>query len=389
MDIAILTPIEVEYLAVRKYLTNLREQKIDGIIYEVGNYPGTFHTFEIVIRQTGSKNTDIALATERLIKTFNPGIVLLVGIAGGVKDVAIGDIVIGTKAYGYESGKETDNGFVSRPEVIHYDTELIEQARSLIRRANWQQNWSDETSPPKIVFGPIASGDKVIASKESPIYKLLEKHYNDTIALEMESIGFVRALQPYKQIRSLNIRCISDLLDDKSKTDKFGTQELAASRAAKFTFKILHYLDLRHFKIYAMDMKELIQKVLELVFPFLKSEALKKIGKDFKTATDTSLLELWEKVKPLFIEEIEELKEAPEDEQIAEEVKVTARKKLRKELKENDPFKKELESIIHGLEAKGLESNVAITNSKNIIQGSQISVGRDFKLGDTIEKRKD
>ena len=57
------------------------------------------------------KNVDMALATEKAIQAFKPQIALLIGIAGGVKDVGIGDLLIAKKAYGYESGKEDVDGY--------------------------------------------------------------------------------------------------------------------------------------------------------------------------------------------------------------------------------------------------------------------------------------
>ena len=55
-----------------------------------------------------------------------------------------------------------------------------------------------------------------------------------------------------------------------------------------------------------MNSKELAQKLVGLIFPLLKLDSVKQIGKEFKDATDASIQEIWEKVKPIFIEEIEE-----------------------------------------------------------------------------------
>lgn len=244
MKILILTPIEIEYTEVKKHLQIPSNPDVpsSGIQYELGKFKGRFHEFEIIITQTGSKNTDIALAAEKAIQKFNPAIVILTGIAGGVKDVKIGDIVIANKLYGYEAGKETDDGFVSRPEVFNCSLDLVDHAKKIGRSDQWKSR-SDFAENSKVYTGPIISGDKVIASTDSVVYQRLKRHFNDTLALEMEASGFGKVMLYYPSIKFINIRGVSDLLKGKSETDGEGGQELAVANVSAFVFETLSELD--------------------------------------------------------------------------------------------------------------------------------------------------
>lgn len=243
VPVVILTPLASERRAVAQHLTELRQEFFENDLYETGYFKGLHHEYVITLRETGPKNTQIALATQKAIRLFHPTLLLLTGIAGGVKDVRIGDLVVGTRAYGYESGKETDDGPLSRPDVLPFSKELIEVARMVGRAAHWRQRSTDKAPDAAVLFGPIASGDKVIASTASPLYHYLKRHFNDTLALEMESIGFAQAAAPHRNVFALNIRGISDLLDHKSEGDETARQQMAAERAAAFVFELLYILN--------------------------------------------------------------------------------------------------------------------------------------------------
>lgn len=252
-DIAILTPIELEYeyisdlLKERRYFPAQFNER-----YETGIIQNTHRPLSAVITLSGSKTVDVALATTRIIERFNPKIILLAGIAGGVKDVNIGDLVVATKAYGYESGKEADNGFLVRPEVLPYDRSLIEFAR-LINRENKWKNPRHTTAGAQVFFGPIASGNKLIATNTGAVKSLLKTHYNDTTALEMEAIGFAKAVTNFRNTRAINVRGISDLLGDKSNTDRQGGQQRALGNLFAFLSTFFYQLNLSDFSDSAPD----------------------------------------------------------------------------------------------------------------------------------------
>lgn len=242
MQIAILTPIAVEYNAVRRHLKNIKEDRNPKGLYEIGSFTTKLGDLSIVLQQTGARNSSIALATERIIELYNPKIIFLVGVAGGVKDVVIGSIVVGTKTYGYESGKETEDGFKARPEVYTFTKTLQDIALSVSRKGTWLRRAGKGKTDVECIFGAIASGDKVIATQRTNLFKFLKDTYNDTAAIDMEAVGFAEVFTRHTSIKYLCIRGISDLLDNKSQSDGSGSQSIASANVAAFTFELINQL---------------------------------------------------------------------------------------------------------------------------------------------------
>ncbi|HET9999379.1 MAG TPA: toll/interleukin-1 receptor domain-containing protein [Ktedonobacteraceae bacterium] len=243
----ILTAIEVEFMAVREHLSDIHEEVYHGSIYDRGNFSANGRTWDVLIGQVGAGNSASAAAVERAIAYFAPEVILFVGVAGGVKDAQIGDVVAVTKAYGYESGKVHDTGFLVRPEVGMSSFRLTERAKAEARKKNWLQRIAGSAQvpvpAPRALVGPIAAGEKVIASTSNDLFQFLQKNYNDTLAVEMEGRGFLEAARANEHVQALIIRGISDLLDNKNKYDAQGSQEKASSHAAAFAFEVLAQLD--------------------------------------------------------------------------------------------------------------------------------------------------
>jgi nucleoside phosphorylase len=372
--ILILTPLPLEFDAVVRHLADRKSIVYEAATYETGTFTGNKHPYQVVLCQPGMKNVDMALATEIAIRHFKPQIALLIGIAGGVKDVRIGDVLIATKAYSYEAGKEDGDGFKARPSAESFSADLLAFALQLSRKQDWKNRTIDQAPEARIFIGPIAAGDKVVADISNPTYQRIKLHFNDTLALEMEAVGFAAALQKYRHIHALAIRGISDLCEGKSETDKQNWQPVAADRAAAVGFELLYQLDISTFISPPMDSKTLATELYNLLLP--SADAVKAMETDFAQAGPETR-NIWQQIKPLLADELAELKQAPAD----TDAQGAVRTKLKRELDKNESMLQELTTLLE--KAKALTGGgVNIVNSKNVISGSTISVGGDFRLGD-------
>lgn len=247
----ILTALPVEYLAVQSHLSNLKEEMhAQGTIYERGKFASNGQEWEVGIVETGAGNAGAALEAERAIAYFKPDILFFVGIAGGIKDVVIGDVVAATKVYGYESGKVGEQ-FSTRPAVGQSAYALVQRARSEARKEEWLQRLRNLTTQPRVFIAPIAAGEKVVASRESDLFQFLRTSYNDAVAVEMEGFGFLSAAFAYPEIKAIVIRGISDLIKDKNEDFPESArvpdqirQERASYHASAFAFEILAKLQI-------------------------------------------------------------------------------------------------------------------------------------------------
>ncbi|MDT7784470.1 MAG: adenosylhomocysteine nucleosidase [Pseudonocardiales bacterium] len=220
--IVMLTALEVEYAAVRAHLSGITtHHHASGTLFEIGHVGGC----EIALALTGMGNTGAATLTERAITEFEPDVVMFVGVAGGLATwLELGDVVVATRVYGYHGGRETAEEFRARPRAWELQHHVEQLARHVAR----------SFSGPRVEFQPIAAGEVVLNSTSAPLARQINRHYDDAVAVEMESAGVANAAHLNMATPTVTVRGISDLVDGKDASDLQGWQPIAAANAAKF-----------------------------------------------------------------------------------------------------------------------------------------------------------
>jgi nucleoside phosphorylase len=182
-----------------------------------------------------------ALEAQRAIELFTPRRVIIVGIAGGVarNGVALGDVLVAEQIVDFELQKLRSTGPEHRWQVYPTDNRMLSAARVYLD-GEWR---SPESRPESGVarphIGPIASGDKVVAS-DGALDDIL-KAWPKLLGVEMEGAGAAAAaMSATFQPGIVMVRGVSDLADpakDYSATAEW--RSCACDVAAMYTIGLL------------------------------------------------------------------------------------------------------------------------------------------------------
>lgn len=248
IDFAFVTALPKERDAILKLLGvyEIVQVDLEPLTYYRGRIaiPTTEEYYEVVvIMLLGMGNVDATVSSMEVIKRWHPACIIMVGIAGGVPGkTSLGDIVIAKFTYYYELAKRTAKGDQHRiqqfpSDCLLYDRALAYEASEWRNRVRTKEsNILNTDRPfPKVHFGAIASGEKVIADAKT-LSQLLHE-CSELFAVAMEGVGVAKAAarQDY-QIRFLEVRSICDHADIKKNDD---WQILAAEAAADFIIDFL------------------------------------------------------------------------------------------------------------------------------------------------------
>lgn len=249
--VVILTALEVERDAIEKHLTNMESIKhpVTGTDYRKGIRRQSNGTpVEVIVGRTDQTNVNAALETERALEFFKPDYIFFAGVAGGLKDVCVGDIVIGSNVIGTERGKAEEGNFKFRPQFGASSYDLERLAASYSTSKNWKSHAAELLDTEfhqeiKVLTGTIASGEKVDADYESDLHRHIVQNASHALAIEMEGLGFLEVCRTRPQVKSLLLRGISDLVQNKEEMDNKGSQPYASKNVSAFLFGLIDSMD--------------------------------------------------------------------------------------------------------------------------------------------------
>lgn len=270
IDIGIVTILPEEYQAVLKafdrstrFTPGEGQPDLYGWMIGEVDSPGHKRPFRVVLTYCARpRNVSGALATRSTIERWKPRYIILTGVAGGLplNDLAKGDVVVSNAIWAYEYGKVSGNKFTPRPDfTFQVDNVLLRCAGAFaIRDPNWAEAITERfpslPAAPKVVFGPVASGDKVIDDASSAFFQEVLEHWPKLQAVEMEGGGALATIMEVnsegRSVGFIMIRGISDMppieaQDANAQTPEQQSKErdtwkhIAAESAAAFT---IHFI---------------------------------------------------------------------------------------------------------------------------------------------------
>ena len=182
----------------------------------------------------------------KMILCFRPRIILMAGICAGVKEkVNIGDVILASPAWDWQSGKllKKDDASVFYPDPDHLDVDqsIITCFEDIIddklfwfkMREDWRGDKPKEVPAGKV--GPVASGSLVVADLD--VIQQIKDQHRKLLGVEMEAYGVYAAARTCgsPQPLALSIKSVCDFADE-VKDDRFQSYSAYVSASVAIRF---------------------------------------------------------------------------------------------------------------------------------------------------------
>ncbi len=258
VDVAIVTVIPEEYRALLTHMDRVlpapaasRQANLFGWTLAELDRPGGRPPLRIVIALAGEAGTTSgALAVLQTARHWQPGHLLLVGIAGGMPErTRRGDVVISEAVWGYEYGA-LERAFQPRQDWLFRSDEALLQAAAALP-VGWQDNIRapapEPGVAPRAIVGVTASGNKVIELLGSGYMQQVSTAFPGIDSVEMEGAGALAAAELLRELPDapgvLMLRGISDIPAEPGrfgdKPDREKWKRYAADSVAAFASEFL------------------------------------------------------------------------------------------------------------------------------------------------------
>ncbi|MCA3262673.1 MAG: histidine kinase [Telmatospirillum sp.] len=249
-DLAILTALDtVELSAVRALPAKWEQIEVphDATTYMKGQFVENDRRLSVIAASAPRMGmAAAAVLTSKVIYSFRPRYVCMVGILAGIPNQAnFGDILIPDPSWDWGSGKiEIANGverFLPAPHQIALNVELREKLKrysrdeTIFARIKMDWNGKKPDTSLRLKIGPVASGAAVLSATDT-VAGIRDQQNRKMIGLEMEAYGVMSAGEYASEPRP-KIFCAKSVCDfaDETKSDDY--QAYAAHTSAQFLYR--------------------------------------------------------------------------------------------------------------------------------------------------------
>lgn len=255
VDCAIITAVPIEWESVYKCGLDWNQYEIEGdpTIYYLSQYEKDGRVISMLLVQQSQMGMVSASAiTSKIVTTFQPRLVCMLGITGGCKgEVEIGDIIIANESWDYGSGKikpkEEGDGFVLSPEphqvsipsaVREYFSADFSEMLYNIRKSWNDGNGTRQDKDIKIHIGALASGAAVVQDEKIVLEYILPQN-RKVLGVDMETYAIYYAANNTYNTKPIffSIKTVCDYAN-RDKNDKY--QQYAAYVSTHFYMEIIH-----------------------------------------------------------------------------------------------------------------------------------------------------
>ena len=239
-DVALLSVTTTEFNAVLHF-HNWRAKTFanDEQIYDVATFERDGRECSLVHAKISEMGMTAAAATAmKVIYTFRPRYIIMVGIAAGIartefEEQMYGDVILPDVVWNYSAGKFVSPdmanivygnlGFLPRSTAESIPEEIIPYFRKAV---------SSPENPCHAYIGPMACGSTVVASQEL-LEKQVYSQYQHSAGLDMESYAVVYAANHASDPKPtpIIVKSVCDFADSK-KSDEY--QRFAAYSSCEF-----------------------------------------------------------------------------------------------------------------------------------------------------------